>query len=324
MDKRILDKSKYKLQSAANHAASAEIFSIMNSDSKSNQTIKMIRSLSDQHLSMMARLMEIPESQIPIYMAMMRGENNEFFERLSAVDGKLHPGDVILMTGVHTSSKLLVKAQSKFYSDVRSSHIAIVLSDAICVDAIPSVGVSHRLISEVLAEVESDWRVIRFKDITEENFDNIHQKCAYYLSQPYKIFPSRKPAKSFSYCSELARKIYKDAGIRGTGIPDTRIIKPCDFDRLADSNSNWIDVTEEVRSYIELCFEFESIFKIIAKLAIDGLKLNYSRFEERMAMISKLNKMIRENKISKEKGSELKAQIKKINEKMHFKFWEFQ
>lgn len=314
---------KYKLQSNANHMASAEIFSIMNSPVKSKQTINILRSMPEQTLAMMARLIKIPESQIPIYIAMMKGEDNEFINKISAFDGKLHPGDVILMTGIHENSKKLVSVQKPFYSNAKSSHVAVIVSDAICVDAVPNLGVSHRLISEVLAEAENDWRIIRFKDITEEKFDSIHQRCAYYLSQPYRIFPSNKPAKTFSYCSELARKIYKDSGITSTGIPNIPIIKPCDFDRLADNNPNWIDVTEDVRNYVELCFEFEALFKIQAKLAIDGLKLNYSRFEERMEMISKINKMVRQKKMTKERGLELKAEIKKINERMHFQFWEF-
>lgn len=318
-----MPKSKYKLQSDANHLVASEIFSVMNSESKSKQTIDMIRSLSDQSLLKMAKMMEIPESQIPIYIAMMRGQDNEFLTRLSTVDGKLHPGDIILMTGIHNDSKLLVKAQLPFYSKAKSSHVAVILSDVICVDAIPSTGVSHRLISKVLAEAENDWRVIRFKDTSEEMHEKIHQKCAYYLSQPYRIFPSKKPAKNFSYCSELARKIYKDSGLKGTNIPENPIIMPCDFDRLADNHPKWVDITEEVRSYIEFCFEFEAMFKILAKLAIDGLKLNYSRFEERAAMVAYINKMMRKNELSKEKGLELKAEIKRINENMHFKFWEF-
>jgi hypothetical protein len=318
-----LGKSEQELGLRAKHVGAAEIFRIMNSEEESNKTLDQLRALPDSILDMMGKMLKVPENQIPIYKSLMRGEDNIFINRLSEFDGKLQSGDVILMTGNHQSSKLLVVAQQSFYSKARSSHVAIILSDMVCVDAIPSIGVSHRLISEVLAETENDWRVIRFKGINNDDNDRIQQQCAYYLSQPYKIFPSSKSIKKYTYCSELARKIFTDCRIKNTGIPNTKIIKPCDFDRIADSNPDWIDITDEVKEYINFCSEYEVLCGLVAKLLVDGLKLNYHRFEQRQAEIHKINIMMRQRKISKEEGDSLKKEIYKINEKMHFKFWNF-
>ena len=46
-------------------------------------------------------------------------------------------GDVILMTGTSNSSKALAKSQKPFYLKARSSHVALVHADFICIDAMP-------------------------------------------------------------------------------------------------------------------------------------------------------------------------------------------
>jgi hypothetical protein len=187
----------------------------------------------------------------------------------------------------------------------------------------PTVGVSNRLVSEVLADVEDGWRVIRFAGLNDTDAESLQKRCAHYIMQPYKITLKRKRGKDYSYCSELARKVFEDCGIANTGIPQHIVVKPCDFDRIADNSGAWIDVTEKVRPYIEFCIEFAPLLKILSKLFIDGLKLNRSRYEERRAWLKKIDAAQRKGRITPEKAAELTEIIRKMEESMHFTFWDF-
>ncbi|MFX9273005.1 hypothetical protein ABTN92_20130, partial [Acinetobacter baumannii] len=84
---------------------------------------------------------------------------------------------------------------------------------------------------------------------------------------------------------ELARKIFLDLKIKNTGIPNNTIVKPCNFDRLADKENNWIDVTNDVRDFIVFCQKYKAIFNSMCKLQIDGIKLNQSRYKERRELL---------------------------------------
>jgi len=235
-----------------------------------------------------------------------------------SLDEWFQSGDLILMTG----NLAVAHAQKAVYKDARSSHIAIVHTDFICIDAIPKVGASNRVIPEVLADVEPGWRVIRHKSVGPENTDDIMRACAYYLAQPYKILPSKKSAKKFAYCSELARKVYRDIGVAGTGIPDARIIAPAHFDQLADGHPNWVGVTDSLRPAVEFCQKYPEILRATAKLFIEGLKLNRSRFEERAELLTKIQVLAKAGKISKEDAQATVAQIREIERNMNHTFWD--
>ncbi|MCZ8235021.1 MAG: YiiX/YebB-like N1pC/P60 family cysteine hydrolase [Inhella sp.] len=222
------------LQQIARKAATAGILQAIGSPERSEQLLAQLRELPDSALDSMAALYGIPEEQHPIFRAHMRGQQNPFLDELGGVDGKLHIGDVILMTGSSARSKALVAAQKPFYLRARSSHVAIVHADFVCLDAIPGVGVSNRLIQEVLSDVDDDWRVIRFKGVSADHIDLLMRACAFYLAQPYKLRPRWRSGKESAYCSELARKIFLDCGITRSGIPVGPIVAPAHFDELAD------------------------------------------------------------------------------------------
>mgnify|MGYP002479028686 CR=1 FL=1 len=311
-----------KLHEIARNSATAEIFKIMASDQKSKETLDRIKALTDEQLDTMADIGGIPDVQKLIYRALIRGDDNELIQKLNAFEDKLETGDVILMTGTSKSSKILANSQKTIYTKARSSHIALVHADFICIDAIPKAGVTNRLISQILSDVEDDWRVIRFNRVDEKNHETIHKVCAYYLAQPYMILPSKKPAKNFSYCSELARKVYLDSDIQNCHIPKNIIIKPCDFDRIADNSNDWTDVTERVRPFIEFCKEYEPLLKIFSKLFINGLKLNRARSEERKNAIRAIKAAAANGEISNEKASEMIKIIHQTEKSMNFKFWD--
>lgn len=310
-----------RIREIARNAAAADIFSHMASEEGSKKLYEQLRSLPDDALDTMAKLSGVPENQFHIHRSMARGEPNEFIEELSKIDELLKTGDIILMAGTSDGSKKLIQAQRLLYSKAKSSHVALIHADFICIDAMPESGVTNRVISDVLMNVEIDWRVIRHKKMQPESRERIARACVFYLYQPYKIRPSKKALAEYSYCSELARKVYDNTGLGKTSISSRAIISPADFDKLVDEHPQWIDVTECVRPAINFCSKYPELVKVSAKLFIDGLKLNESRFSERTALLERVAADLVAGKISREKASKIKKSIKDIEQNLNHSFW---
>lgn len=311
-----------KMQQNARSAAVASFFATMSSEAKSEQLLAQIRAQTDAQIEFTARIEGIPAEQMDIYRAMMRGEDNAFIQEATSVDGLLHPGDVILCTGSTFGAKVITKGQKYAYEHARSSHVALIHADYICIDAMPGAGVTNRLISEVLTDVKPDWRVIRCKKLAPEHTDAVYRACAFYLAQPYKILPARKPMKAAAYCSELARKVFLHTGITGIGIPNDSVLSPGRFDALADNHSEWDDVTEQVRPAIEFCMKYPQLMKGASRLMIEGLKLNRKRFEERREQIKEIQRLASMKLIDKDKAKELVKKIRDIENNMNHSFWD--
>ena len=321
-----LDQEINNLKDKVRNQAAANIFKIMNSDDETKKALNHFRSLSDSQIYIMAKTLKIPEDQFEIYKSIVKGESNEFSDELSKFgeNNILKSGDVILMRGIHRSSQILVEIQKRYYKAARSSHVAIVQSEFVGVDAIPKVGVSMRIIPEILDDVEEDWRVIRFNELEKKHEEEFISGCSFYLTQPYLIKPSKGSGKNFSYCSELVRKIYKGLKVKNTGIPSSLIIKPCDFDKLADHNKKWTDVTQDVRDFIVFTKKYEAIIRSICKLQIDGIKLNQARFQERRELLRKIPILVAQGKMTAEEARSVKNTVKEIEKKMNFHFWNYQ
>lgn len=310
-------KHQIKMQTTAN------VFQTMGMEGARAKVIEQLKSMSDAQLDMLGTYAGIKKEHLPVYRKLTRGEENDFTEKLKIFKDELKTGDIILVTGTSNPSKILAKLQKTVYSKARSSHIAIVLADFICIDAMPKIGVTLKLIPEVLNDVQDGWRIIRFKGLQEKDSEVLSKTCAYYIEQPYVILPKKKPAKKFSYCSELARKIYVDSKIKNTGIPNNSIIKPCDFDKIADQNSQWLDITDSVKPYIEFCREYEGILNFIAKSFIQGIELNRQRFSERKAFKESVSKMHKKGLISPSGAADIKNMIDSLEKSLNYKFWDY-
>lgn len=313
-----------KSQEVARNAAASHVIQQIASDEQREVYFNKMLNMADNELNFMAQICFIPEVHWPTFRAIMRRQDCEFMQKLKGFDDQLETGDIVLMTGTSFKSKALAKSQIPFYLKAKSSHVALVHADFICIDAMPALGVSNRIITDVLHDVEDKWRVIRFNKITSLHKEAMQQRCAFYIEQPYKILPSKNPGKDFSYCSELARKVYQDCKVEGSHIPKGHhVIKPCDFDRIADQGKDWTDVTEKVRPYISFVQEYESIHKMISKAFIDGLKLNRSRYEDRITMIRKIRTLEKKGCISPGKANECIKQIHEMEKKLNYTFWDF-
>ena len=302
--------------------ATADVFKEMNAEGSSNNVIEYYKNMPDDFLNIAGRHAGIQKEHLSIYRQLVRGENNEFLDKLKGFEHQLQPGDLILVTGTSTSSKTLVKLQKSIYQKARSSHIAVIQAEFICIDAMPEIGVSLRLISEIIKNVEDNWRVIRLKSLKETEFERLNQTCIYYLEQPYAILPLAKPAKKFSYCSELARKVYINSEIKECGIPKNNIIKPCDFDKIADESSKWQDITESVRGFINFCIEYEDILNFISKIYINGVKLNRQRFDERKKTKNNIKKMVKKGIVKSETAAIINNKTDELESLLNYKFWD--
>jgi len=311
------------IRKLASQTATAQVFRSMNSEQERLDVVEQFKSMPDSQLDMVGSYAGISKDHLPLYRKLVRGESNDFTDDLNDFQITLQPGDIILVTGTAVTSKALVKIQKRSYPEAKSSHVIIAQMDFICVDAVPKIGVSPRVIPDLLADVEDGWRVIRFDLLNQNRNEKIMKSCSYYLEQPYRILPSKKPAKNYSYCSELARKIYSDSGITRTGIPQNRIIKPCDFDRIADVSNNWSDVTDQVKPYLDFCLEYTDILKFIAKTYIQGIDLNRKRFKERAEVKKSAIKLRKAGKLTKEAASKIITEINEAESTLNYKFWDY-
>lgn len=303
-------------------ASTANAIHALSTEEGQNKVFESFKEIPDDKLNVLGLYSGIKEKHLSIFRSILRNEENEFTHSLAKFDYKLTTGDIILVTGKSSAAKALVISQKTFYLKARSSHVVVVHADHLCIDAMPKDGVSLRDISEVMDDVEDDWRVIRFKELTEDCEEKIMKSCVFYLRQPYKILPKRKPAKRYSYCSELARKVFIDSSVANTNIPNVRIIKPCDFDKLADKDDKWIDVTDSVKPYIDFCIEYEDILNYLSRSVINGLNLNRSRYEERKDVRKEICKYEAKGLISSATTSKFFEEVKKIEAGLNFKFWD--
>lgn len=309
-------------EEAVRNLARADVFKLMANEEEAAKSFEKLAARPDDEIDFMARMSNIPEHQYHVYRAMIRGEENEYFSKMAELDGVLRSGDVILVTGKKITSKALVAAQIPFYAKVRSSHVAMVHADFICIDANPGVGVKHRTIVEVLSEIEDSWRIIRFNAVTEENRDLMLARGAYYLQQPYSIRPTNGASSKFSYCSELVSKVYRESKVRCVKVPQGILINPCHFDKLADKGEACQDITETVRPFIPFFREYREMMAMQAHAMIAGLKLNRYRDKQRKDLLAAVQAQARAGKLPHETLVKVARCIESIEEKMNFRFWD--
>lgn len=302
--------------------ARADVFKVMGNNETAEKALAEMKALSDEDLDKMAALSGIPQHQLPVYRAMIRGEPNDYFTKMKEFDGVLQSGDVILVTGKKPKSKLLVAAQLPFYLKARASHVAMVHADFICLDANPGVGVKHRTIADVLSGVEDNWRVIRFNAVTDENRESMLSRCAYYIDQPYSIRPQTGSGAKFSYCSELVSKVFQDCKVRCLKIPKGILVNPCHFDRLADKGRVCQDITHTVRPFVPFLQEYKEMLAMQAHAFIAGLMLNRYRDKQRKAFLANTQAQARAGKLPHETLVKVAQEIKAMEDKMNYRFWD--
>ena len=308
-----------------NKNITAAVLDCFSSTEKRKSILEDEKILPDSLLNSMAEARKIPEEQISIYKSIMKGDMKQIQELMACLgDHWFETGDIIMMTGNSVKSKLLVTSQLGFYTGARSSHIALLYSDFICIDIVPGAAVEPRLITEVLKDAQDGWKIIRKKDIDAPQSVALSAASTYFIAQKYKIFlrKNSKSSKSKSYCSELARKIYQRARIPNTGFPPSGIIAPAHFDKLLDNSPSWEDMTEKLKPAVDFVFQYETIFNIIYEQLRNGIYLNRDRFSERELTRQDIKSKLKKNKITKNMAKKHLASLDEIDFQMHNKFWD--
>ncbi len=164
-------------------------------------------------------------------------------------------GDIILVDGNSKLSDSLILAQKTIYSKCQSSHVELMIADGAILHATGDQGVHLAFLFDELKTCKPNWRVMRHKKIiNQENFDNFSTQFTYFINQTYNKGFMGNGNESTSFCSELVAKCYEKVGF---SIFEQRPSKvaPAHFDKIFDSideNSDWVDVTDDYKKYIDL------------------------------------------------------------------------
>lgn len=163
----------------------------------------------------------------------------------------IQAGDLLLVRGTNPMSKPIALGQKLLKPfHATSSHILISIADGIYIHATKDKGVHITTFKEVLPTIKDNWKAIRLKNITDEQQDKLTKSVLHYMGQDYnsKFFVS---SETSSFCSELATKIYNKAMISILGDKKAKNVIPADFDKEANIQEEWKDITLETKK----CFD---------------------------------------------------------------------
>ncbi len=180
---------------------------------------------------------------------------------MSSKQFNIEVGDILIVQGKSNMSKILVQAQKPFYFKNTASHILIAIADGFYIHATGDKGVHVITFKEILPQIENNWKAIRLKSLVEDQKSRLMEVVNFYRGQGYnkKFFI---PVQDASFCSELAAKIYQQADISILNDLNPQYIKPSNFDKEAERQNEWVDITIETRDIFEK-FDKESYFKIL-------------------------------------------------------------
>lgn len=205
-------------------------------------------------------------------------------------DFYIQAGDILIVKGKKLSSKILSLSQKFFiYPQNTSSHILISVGDGFYIHSTSEDGVHFITIKDLLPEIEPNFKAIRLKKINEKQYEELTKKVMFYMGQVYnKTF--FVPREDRSFCSELAAKIYDISGISIIGGKSPHYVVPADFEKEADIEDEWENITEQTKQkYIELlsdpvsfrvaALSFHNIMSLMA-LRIKGHQLIHDIFSK--------------------------------------------
>lgn len=160
-------------------------------------------------------------------------------------------GDVMLVKGKTFTSSTLSTIQKVIYANSKSSHVLFCLGDGCFMHSTGDGGVHLRFVLDELEEIKEDWRVIRLKHLPNSKKEQLRIAGMYFLDQSYnkKFLISGSPHGAF--CSELVGKICQKANVAIIGNRAPHKLTPAHFDKEADRECMWSDVTEECKQFLK-------------------------------------------------------------------------
>lgn len=224
-------------------------------------------------------------------------------------------GDVMLVRGEGIISTGLQAIQQFIHLGTKSSHVLFCLGDGCFIHATGDGGVHLKFVLDEFNEVKGDWRVIRLKHLPASKRDTLALAGFYFLDQAYnhKFFVSGSPHKAF--CSELIGEIFKRANIPIMGNKLPHMLTPAHFDREADKQVMWKDVTDECKEYLSSHSHLEDDHRLVFDTLVKSLHRN-KFLGERKAEVWDFIKALDPVMYSK-----LKPVLDEVSRKTRVKFW---
>ncbi|MCR9807460.1 YiiX/YebB-like N1pC/P60 family cysteine hydrolase [Vibrio parahaemolyticus] len=224
-------------------------------------------------------------------------------------------GDVMLVRGEGAISAGLQAMQQVIHPGTRSSHVLFCLSDGCFIHATGDGGVHLKFVLDELNEVKENWRVIRLRHLPASKRDALSLAGFYFLDQAYnhKFLISGSPHKAF--CSELVGKIFQRANIPIMGNKLPHRLTPAHFDREADRQVMWEDVTDECKAYLSSHEHLEDEHRLVFNTLERSLRRN-KFLAERKAEVWNLLEAF-----DPETYSKIKPVLDEASQKARVKFW---
>lgn len=196
---------------------------------------------------------------------------------------EIQVGDVMIVKGKNIKSKILSFAQKALYWNNTSSHVLISLADGLYIHSTGEKGVHLISFKELLPNIESNFKIIRLRNLDETKINNLQKVITYYINQEYnKVFFFE--IKNTSFCSQLIAKTYEQAAIKIFDKHHT-FVTPADFEREADIQNDWENITNQTiskyKEYISQGRDYDMAYlsvkriMFLRKKAIQGRNLMY-------------------------------------------------
>ena len=234
----------------------------------------------------------------------------------------MEAGDIFLVRGQGKFSTILSSAQKAFYKNARSSHILIALAEGSFIHATSDGGVDIIFFEYLLPSIDDDWRAIRLKNLTEEQRDEIRKAAIFYFEQGYNYKYLLKGNDHSSFCSELAAKIYHKAGVTILDGKQSNKTIPADFDREADAQVNWIDITNEIKDFIQEMESSIKDYRLGFSIMMTGIKKRQMMLQMNRELFKGMKLLSENGGISKEFYEKAQAMEDDFLKNKNISFWD--
>jgi len=144
----------------------------------------------------------------------------------------------------------------------------------------------------------------------------------YYFEQGYNYKYFMKENNHSSFCSELASKIYRKAGINIFDNKEPNKTIPADFDKACDENNEWEEVTEEFKTAITEMNESISDYRLGFTILLMGIKKRQFMLKSWSQMFSAMGTMAEQGVISKDFYENAVKRENEFLENKNISFWD--
>lgn len=232
----------------------------------------------------------------------------------------MNAGDVFLVKGTAKHSKLLSALQKTIYPKATSSHVLISVGDGAFVHATTSNGVGFERYDRLLSEIEDGWRVIRNKKVDDITSQELQLAAIFFVKQAYNYKFMFESNEQSSFCSELVAKVYAKCGIELFG-KKTGKVAPADFDKAADTDPEWEDVTDEYRALFSETDKIKDMFNIAYFTLVATTQKRSYMMGAYDGLIEAIGKMAEEGMVSKDLHSKMVEMETDFRAKKYISFW---